>query len=595
MPEMTKGKKDSSLIGKKKRKKSLAKAAQRAVGLVALIIFAVSTYLNWNFMKTETVMMITQQVNNAVTVVDLAAMRISGLKEIAASAMDIYRQIPEEIRAAEGEEYYAEFEALEKSDLYVNALSQFQKDCDDLVVENAYIGAYDPDTQTMVCVLGPGSNSETVFSSSRLGYRSVITKDQAGFFEDVPAGKVEALIDRTIQAGKGLDAVFTRGMSLSDEDGNKYAYAMADVPVLSATIYASLFTIFYFVILLVIIVVIIIVARFVMGRRIVKPVRIISDATEKYIRNKREGKTEERCFDNLQIRTRDELEELGDVMSDMETSIAEYEKNLMKATAERERLQTELSVAAKIQIDLLPSRFPAFPERTDFDIFATMNPAREVGGDFYDFFMIDENHLGIVMADVSGKGIPAALFMMSSMIIINNYASEGYSPAVVLEKSNEKICATDMEDMFVTVWFGSLDLCTGQLTAANAGHEYPIIRHAGGLYELYHDKHGFVLGGMNGIRYKEYTLTLEPGSTIFVYTDGVPEAMDAQNNMYGTDRLVKALNRNPDAAPKELLASVREDVDRFVKDESQFDDLTMLAVKYIGQETPPAPQGGICH
>ena len=245
--------------------------------------------------------------------------------------------------------------------------------------------------------------------------------------------------------------------------------------------------------------------------------------------------------------------------------------------------EQELNTAANIQSDSLPSVFPAFPERTDFDIYASMDPAREVGGDFYDFYLLDEDRLCLIIADVSGKGIPAALFMMSSKILLQNYALAGCSPVEILRETNERICAGNKEDMFVTVWLGILDLRTGKLTAANAGHEYPIIHRKNQPFELLKDKHGFVLGGMAGMKYKEYEIQMEAEDEIFLYTDGVPEATNTARKLYGTERLLNALNHTNDLSPQELLETVTADVDRFVGEAEQFDDLTMLCLRYLGQ------------
>ena len=282
------------------------------------------------------------------------------------------------------------------------------------------------------------------------------------------------------------------------------------------------------------------------------------------------------------IKNRDEIGRLAGSIDRMEEEIVTYVKDITKITGERERITTELSVARRIQADMLPNEFPAFPGRQEFDIYASMTPAREVGGDFYDFILIDDDHLYLTIADVSGKGVPAALFMMASQIILANMIMMGYSPGEVLERTNEAICANNKEEMFVTVWLGILEISTGRLKAANAGHEYPAIKHAGGDYELLKDKHGLVIGGMEGVKYKEYELVLEPGSKIFVYTDGVPEATDAENRMFGTDRMLCALNSEKEAGPEQILANVRSSVDAFVQDAEQFDDLTMLCLEYKG-------------
>ena len=249
---------------------------------------------------------------------------------------------------------------------------------------------------------------------------------------------------------------------------------------------------------------------------------------------------------------------------------------------EKERLDTELTMATRIQAETLPNIFPAFPERDDFNIYASMNPAKEVGGDFYDFFLIDDTHLGIVMADVSGKGVPAALFMMVSKILIQNIAMMGNTPKEVLQYVNNQLCTNNPEEMFVTVWYGCLDLETGSLMAANAGHEYPIFKKTDGSFELIKDKHGFVIGGMEGVKYSEYELKMEPGSKLFLYTDGIPEATNSNTEQFGTERLVHALRMKENETPQKIVNAVDSIVKDFVKEAPQFDDLTMLCLEYKG-------------
>ena len=241
--------------------------------------------------------------------------------------------------------------------------------------------------------------------------------------------------------------------------------------------------------------------------------------------------------------------------------------------------ENELALAAKIQSDLLPNIFPPFPGREEFDLFASMTPAKEVGGDFYDFFLIDDDHLGMIIADVSGKGIPASLFMMASKILLENIALSGAEPGEVLQKANDQICRESHTDMFVTVWYGVLEISTGNVKAANAGHEYPALKKADGSFELFKDKHGFVLGGMEGMKYKQYEFHMDKGAAIFLYTDGVPEATNSDNKLFGTDRMIAALNTDPQAAPAEILKKVHDEVDKFVGSAIQFDDLTMLCVR----------------
>ena len=247
--------------------------------------------------------------------------------------------------------------------------------------------------------------------------------------------------------------------------------------------------------------------------------------------------------------------------------------------------ETELNMATEIQMSMLPLTFPAFPDRSEFDIYASMDPAKEVGGDFYDFFLIDDDHLAAVIADVSGKGVPAALFMMSSKILLNDHATIGGSPAEILERVNKLVYANNKAHMFVTVWLGILEISTGKLTSASAGHEYPMIN-VNGKYELLKDKHGLAIGAMPNSKYKDTEITLNKGDSVFVYTDGVAEATDANNELFGTDRTLEALNAiQAGVSQKEILAGVRSAVDAFVKEAPQFDDLTMLGLKYFGPKT----------
>ena len=332
--------------------------------------------------------------------------------------------------------------------------------------------------------------------------------------------------------------------------------------------------------LICLVVTVIVVQSLFLHRTLLHPLKLMSEEAMRFSTENTVAQTKLK----QSIRNEDEIGTLAGSIDQMEEQIHAYSENLTKITAEKERISTELSLATKIQADMLPNIFPAFPDRPEFDIYASMTPAKEVGGDFYDYFLVDDDHLCMVMADVSGKGIPAALFMMASKIILANNAMLGKSPAQILTDTNAAICANNREEMFVTVWLGILELSTGKLTAANAGHEFPVFRHANGNFELIKDKHGFVIGGMDGIRYKEYELQMEPGSKLFLYTDGVPEATNAENVLFGTERMIAALNTDADAKPEDILNQVHKDVDGFVKDAEQFDDLTMLCIHYIGND-----------
>ena len=317
-----------------------------------------------------------------------------------------------------------------------------------------------------------------------------------------------------------------------------------------------------------------------LGKRITKPLNTITERIAELKGEDLEFKMEDT------YRTGDEIEVLAESFADLSHRALDYVEQVKTATAEKERISTELHMAKRIQESMLPHLFPPFPDRKEFDLYATMNPARDVGGDFYDFFLVDPDHLCLVMADVSGKGIPAALFMMISKTILQNCAMLGKSAGTVLEKTNEALCSNNQTEMFVTVWIGILEISTGRLTCSNAGHEYPVMytKDGGGEFALVKDRHGFVVGGMECTKYKEYELQMKPGDKLFVYTDGVPEATDCRGKMFTTEQMVETLNTVKNGSPEEVLETVQGAVSKFVGEAEQFDDLTMLCLEYKGPD-----------
>lgn len=318
-------------------------------------------------------------------------------------------------------------------------------------------------------------------------------------------------------------------------------------------------------------------------KSVVRPVNSIAGEVSRFGKSK--DRTEESVDILDKIRTNDEIEVLAEQIGEMEDEQIAHVENIRKITAEKERIGAELNVATQIQADMLPRIFPPFPERKEFGIFASMTPAKEVGGDFYDFFLTDEDHLALVMADVSGKGVPAALFMVIAKTLIKNQAMmDAASPAKVLSLVNEQLCEGNEAELFVTVWIAVLELSTGKGIAANAGHEHPVIRRVGGEYELVTYRHSPAVAVMEGTPFREHEFELHPGDSLFVYTDGVPEATDANGTLFGTERMLEALNQNPDATPQECLEHVKNAVDLFVGAAPQFDDLTMLGLHYMGTD-----------
>lgn len=282
--------------------------------------------------------------------------------------------------------------------------------------------------------------------------------------------------------------------------------------------------------------------------------------------------------------TGDEIEVMAGTFQELSARTQKYIEEITQITAEKERIGTELRVAAKIQEDMLPKHFPIFPDRKEFDLYATMSPAKEVGGDFYDMFLIDEDHLCLVMGDVCGKGVPAALFMAISKAMLKSRAQSGGTPSEILHDVNNSLCEGNDENMFVTVWLGILTISTGELIQASAGHEYPVIKKKGEEYKLIVTDNDLVIGYIKGFKYNDLRFELAPGDSFFMYTDGLPEATNAEDKRYEIEGMMGALNRHRDDEPWEFLPHIREEVDAFVKEAPQFDDLTMLIIRYNGKE-----------
>lgn len=278
----------------------------------------------------------------------------------------------------------------------------------------------------------------------------------------------------------------------------------------------------------------------------------------------------------VNVRTNEEFASLSD---DINSTVVTLKHYIAEAAA---RIDRELEFARSIQHSAIPSVFPPYPGHSEFDIYATMDTAKEVGGDFYDFYFVGENRLGFLIADVSGKGIPAAMFMMTAKTIIKGYAESGKPVDEVFTTANEKLCESNDAGMFVTAWMGVLDTVTGKVEFANAGHNPPLVRHAGGGFEYLRSKPCFILAGMDGIKYRKNEFTLAPGDEIYLYTDGVTEATDSENNLYGEERLLALLNSIGDLSGEEICRAVKADIDAFVGDAPQFDDITMLYLKYNG-------------
>lgn len=278
----------------------------------------------------------------------------------------------------------------------------------------------------------------------------------------------------------------------------------------------------------------------------------------------------------VDVRTNQEFASLSD---DINSTVDTLKHYIDEAAA---RIDEELEFARAIQLSSLPQVFPPYPDRTDFEIFALMRTAKEVGGDFYDFCLLGDDHMLLLAADVSGKGIPAAMFMMTAKTLIKDLAQTGADPAEILTRANSELCRNNDANMFVTVWLGIVDLNTGVITYANAGHNPPLVCQPAEEFSFLKTRPGLVLAGMDGIRYRQSQLTLMPGGRIFLYTDGVTEAVNSAEDMYENDRLKAVLNRHRGDAPREICDAVAADVDAFADGEPQFDDMTMVLFSFSG-------------
>ena len=328
--------------------------------------------------------------------------------------------------------------------------------------------------------------------------------------------------------------------------------------------------------LLLLVLVLAVANAFVLSKRIVRPLNKMSEKVGEI-----QGENLDFSKDKI-YETGDEIELLADAFLGLTNRTKSYINEITRITAEKERIGAELNVATKIQADMLPRIFPPFPERKEFELYATMTPAREVGGDFYDFFLVDDDHLALVMADVSGKGVPAALFMVIAKTLIKNHTMMGLSPAEVLKNVNEQLCEGNEMEYFVTVWLAVIEISTGKGMAANAGHEHPMLKRSGGSYEAVEYKHSPAVATMEGLKFREHEFELNKGDVLFVYTDGVPEATNLDGELFGMERLLTVLNASSDDGCETVLNAVREGIEDFVEGEEQFDDITMLALRYEG-------------
>ena len=462
------------------------------------------------------------------------------------------------------DQYISNFASVSSSPNYVNIHNQLDNIRNVNFAKSIYIICIDPVLKNTVYIADSSDEpcSPGDFDTLLEINYSILDNPDAGF---------DPYTTNTTEYGWLVSA----GSPIYDEAGNVIAYSFVDLSMVDIKRAIANFLVILFVVSLIAAAIICALQIVMSQKTIVSPINILSNAAIAYGNHE-----EDEIFSKVNIHTGDEIENLSDAMKRMEQDIKDYIANLTAVTAERERMGAELNVATKIQADMLPKIFPKFSDKKEYDVFASMNPAKEVGGDFYDVFEIDDSHLGLVVADVSGKGVPAALFMVIAKTLIKNRALLGGSPSEVLEYANNQLCEGNEAGYFVTVWFAILNIKTGKGVAANAGHEHPAIRRAGGEFELSIYKHSMAVATLEGLKFKEHEFELGHGDVLFCYTDGVTEATDANNELFGNDRLIEALNNAPDENMGSLCEGVKKSIDDFVGEAPQFDDITMLGIRF---------------
>lgn len=548
---------------------SLQKKTIIFVLLIAAIIATVSAAVSYTTYSTTTA---NRYKSTAMDLAGTTAALTDGDK-IAAYAeqlLAIYRKNPAAEFATPEEEaaYYEQFVPIQDA-YYAELYSMMQTiKANNRDILYLYLFVLDPESHTGIYLI----DADTSENACPMGTWDIIYPENYEIFDNPKRG-FPAYITHS-----DFGWLCSAGTPILTDSGDVAGYAMVEISM--DDVMADRAAFLRLLILAVFLVTILLTVVFIniIGRVIVRPINQLASATSSFVSDYHHGQNDSGIL-QLQIHTGDEIEKLSDSIKKMEQDIGQYISNLAAVTAEKERIGAELTVATQIQADMLPSIFPAFPNHPEFDIYATMTPAKEVGGDFYDFFLIDDDHLCMVMADVSGKGVPAALFMVIAKTLLKNCAQTGLSPKQILEIVNNQLVEGNKAEMFVTVWLGILQLSTGTLVAANAGHEYPVLKKADGSFELVKDRHGFVLAGMENTRYRQYELQISAGDVLFLYTDGVPEATDADNQMFGNQRMLDALNRCPSCHPHDLLTGVKHAIDAFVGEAQQFDDITMLALE----------------
>ena len=474
-------------------------------------------------------------------------------------------------------DHIEEYLAGEQTEEYARTRRILNAYCNRMNVSLVYVIKVDQsDYESFVSVFNAVDNSvdNSHYEEWELGHPRETTNDEyREAYREIYENESPFEIIYRLNPGQGLRPHITMIVPIDNDEGKVSALLCVQRPISEL---ASVILSFVSYIIIASLVLVLVVAQFVvrfLRKWVVKPIRKISIEATRFAKENTKG---EELGDVSKF---EEIYNLSRSIDKMETDMVNYIDNLTTVTAERERIGTELNFAKQIQFSSLPTKFPAFPDREEFDVYAYIKPAKEVGGDFYNFVLVDDDHLAVWIGDVSDKGVPAALFMMSINIMINIRTCMGGTPSEIMAFVNDNICEHNGENMFITIWLGILEISTGRLTFVNAGHEDMAVYRNGGEFELYKTKHNIAVGIQSGMVYQDFEMQLGKGDRIFIYTDGVPEATDPYDTLFNTDRMISALNERKDGSPQEFLEIVYTRVKEFVGDRTQFDDLTMVGLE----------------
>ena len=555
---------------KTRNKKSLKRQALQLVIVGVLLLHAVTIIICFRFYLQTTMSNHKKHYGNIAAYVQ-SELDLEYVEKIFATTKELYAKIPEEIRKDPFcDEYKNYFTPLLDDDFFAarKVLTNCRVAAD---FTNICLTFFDQEHERLVIVID-GDKSEYAYLPGQY-----ISNDN---------GVVDSWVDiqRILESNSFMSLSHTSllGYAATDyaplygTDGSLIGYITIDVSITELTDELVPFLKVFVPSLLVLYLILSLILSKIMDIRIISPIHSLVEAARNYTERDKVNEYEgSGVFEQIDFHSSDELAELRDTMADMEQNINKSMKEIRLVSAEKERIAAELDIAAQIQQSALPTDFSI---NENVDLCASMTPAKEVAGDFYDFFMIDEDHLAMIIADVSGKGVPAALFMMKGKELLRIRAEKGGKPSEILGYVNNALAKGNDNAMFITVWLGILEISTGIITASNAGHEYPFIANENQVFSIYKDPHGAFCGAFEGLEYEDYEIKITKGGGIFLYTDGVAEAKRADDKMFETDRIESCLNAHKGSSSQELLTAITEAINDFTSGEEQYDDITMLCL-----------------